>query len=115
MFLLFYETVHSINAVDYSIEQLNAWAPIDEIEIKLENWRESLSDNYAYVAEIDNKIIGFCNMDNNGHLNRFYIHKDFQKQGIATDLVHEEICLYEISTEASITEKLSLNVKDIKS
>jgi len=49
--------VHSINAVDYSIEQLNAWAPIDEIEIKLENWKESLSDNYAYVAEIDDKSL----------------------------------------------------------
>lgn len=111
MFLLFYETVHSINAVDYPIEQLNAWAPIDEIEVKLENWRESLSDNYAYVAEIDNKIIGFCDINDSGHLDRLYIHMDFQKQGISTTLVYEieskakEIDLYEISTEASITAK----------
>ena len=108
---LFYETVHSVNAVDYSIEQLNAWAPIDELEFKLENWRESLSNNFAYVAEINDKIIGFCDMDCNGHLNRLYIHKDFQKQGIATALLHmieskaKEMGLYKINTEASITAK----------
>lgn len=27
MAILFYDTVHSVNAVDYSKEQLDAWAP----------------------------------------------------------------------------------------
>jgi len=50
-------------------------------------------------------------MNDSGHLDRLYIHMDFQKQGIATTLVYEieskakEIDLYEISTEASITAK----------
>ncbi|RDW20352.1 GNAT family N-acetyltransferase [Oceanobacillus arenosus] len=108
---LFQETVHAVNAADYSIEQLNAWAPIDEIEIKLKNWSESLSNNISYVAEMNDKIVGFSDMDYNGHLDRLYIHKDFQKQGIAAALVHmlesraKEMGLSEMDTEASITAK----------
>ncbi|MBP1947115.1 GNAT family N-acetyltransferase [Virgibacillus litoralis] len=108
---LFYETVHSINARDYSLEQLNAWAPKDEIEVKLTNWKESLSNNITYVAEINDKIVGFSDMSHNGHLDRLYIHKDFQGQGIATTLVNmleseaRELRISEIDTEASITAR----------
>lgn len=108
---LFYETVHSVNAVDYTIEQLNAWAPKKEIEVNLENWNESLNNNITYVAEINGKIVGFSDMTHNGYLDRLYTHKDFQGQGIATVLVNKlesaasKIRLLEIYTEASVTAK----------
>jgi putative acetyltransferase len=108
---LFYETVHSVNAVDYSIEQLNAWAPINEIGAKMESWNKSFSNNVTYVAEIDGKIVGFSDMTHNGYLDKLYTHKDFQGQGIATALVNKlesvarKISLSEIYTEASVTAK----------
>ncbi|WP_153720249.1 GNAT family N-acetyltransferase [Sporosarcina cascadiensis] len=108
---IFYETIHSVNAADYSIEQLNAWAPKDEIEAKLESWNKSLSNNVTYVAEINGKIVGFGDMTHNGYLDRLYTHKDFQGQGIATVLVNKleslarKIRLSEIYTEASVTAK----------
>ncbi len=45
---LFYNTVHSINSRDYSLEQLDVWAP-KEIDIAL--WDKSLSQHYSIVAE----------------------------------------------------------------
>lgn len=108
---LFYETVHSVNTKDYSIEQLNAWAPKDEIDANLVNWKDSLTNNITYIAEINDKIVGFSDMTRNGYLNRLYIHKDFQGEGIATVLVDKlesvarKIGLSEIYTEASITAK----------
>lgn len=108
---LFYETVHSVNAVDYSMEQLNAWAPKNEMKTKLNEWNRSLSKNVAYVVEIDGKIVGFSDMTYNGYLDRLYTHKDFQAQGIATILVDElesvafKIGISEIYTEASVTAK----------
>lgn len=75
---LFYETVHSVNAVDYTIGQLNAWAPKNEIEAKLEMWNKSLSNNVTYVAEINGKIVGFSDMTRNGYLDRLYTHKDIR-------------------------------------
>ncbi|WP_028551214.1 GNAT family N-acetyltransferase [Paenibacillus sp. UNC451MF] len=109
---LFYETVHSVNGRDYSQEQLDAWAPRDEEMLKLATWRDSLSRNSTYVAEIGGgMIVGFSDMTSEGHLDRLYVHKDFQRQGIATALVNtleteaRALGLAEIDTEASITAR----------
>lgn len=108
---LFYSTVHSVNAGDYSVEQLNVWAPRNEIEDKLQNWNKSLRKNITYVAEINSKIVGFSDMTHNGYLDRLYTHWDFQGQGIATALVSKleaiarNIGLSEIFTDASVTSK----------
>ncbi|MCR8980865.1 GNAT family N-acetyltransferase [Brevibacillus laterosporus] len=108
---LFYDTVHFVNARDYSLEQLNAWAPKNEKAIKLVNWKNSLRNNITYIAEINDKIVGFSDMTYHGHLDRLYTHKDFQGQGIATTLVNmieseaNRLGISEIHTEASITAK----------
>lgn len=109
---LFYETVHSVNKQDYSQEQLDAWAPKDEEELKLKTWKESMSYNVTYVAEINAEIVGFSDMTQDGHIDRLYIHKNFQGQGIASALVNNleaearRLGLIEMGTEASITAKL---------
>ncbi len=43
---LFYLTVHTVNAKDYSNEQLNAWATG---KIDLEEWNKSLSAHYTVL------------------------------------------------------------------
>lgn len=108
---LFYETVHSVNKQDYSQEQLDAWAPQDEKSLKLETWKYSLNHNITYVAEMNDKIVGFADMAQKGYVDRLYIHKDYQRQGVASALMNilelEAISLglIEVYTDASITAK----------
>ncbi|UHA73227.1 GNAT family N-acetyltransferase [Paenibacillus sp. 481] len=108
---LFYETVHSINKRDYSHAQLHAWAPKDEETLKLITWNDSLRNNITYVAEINGTIVGFADMTHHGYLDRLYVHKNAQRQGIASALVntleHEarKLGLIEMVTDASITAK----------
>ncbi|MFT9845959.1 GNAT family N-acetyltransferase [Aneurinibacillus sp. REN35] len=108
---LFYETVHSVNARDYTQEQLDAWAPKDEKGNKMISWKDSMGRNITYVAEDKGKIVGFSDMTHDGYLDRLFIHKEFQGQGIASDLVNvleseaRRLRLVEINTEASITAK----------
>ncbi len=108
---LFFETVHSINRQDYSISQVNAWANPEERANMFLKWSRSLNQNYSYVAEKDKEIVGFIDMTSEGLLNRLYVHRDYQRQKIATQLLekiemiaraHE---LTEITTEASITAR----------
>ncbi|MEW9503161.1 GNAT family N-acetyltransferase [Jeotgalibacillus marinus] len=108
---LFYETVHSVNAQDYSRAQLYAWASEEEKDTKIQIWKESLNQNIAYVAKIKDKVVGFSDLTHSGHLDRLYVHKDYQGKGIASALVDmleseaEKCKVLEIDTEASITAK----------
>jgi len=108
---LFYETVHSINLNDYSQEQLDVWATKEEKESKIDSWKVSLDQNISYVAKINDKVVGFSDMTYDGYLDRLFVHKDFQGQGIASVLVDKleneanKLNLLEIDTDSSITAK----------
>ncbi len=105
---LFYDTVHSVNAKDYSSEQLNAWATGT---INLETWNQTFSEHYTIVAVADEKIVGFGDIDSTGYLDRLFVHKDKQGKGIASALCNElekhatEHRVSAITTHASITAK----------
>lgn len=109
---LFQATVHSINARDYTVEQLNAWAPLVEPAL-IDNYSywESLLKNISYVAEYNKQLVGFGDLTFEGYLDRLFIHKDFQGCGIATMLLNrlEEEAkkhhIKDITTHASITAK----------
>lgn len=102
---LFYETVHSINAKDYTDEQLNVWAPGNE---DIEKWNLSLSEHFSLVAIKGGIIAGFGDIDKTGYLDRLYVHKDYQNQGIATAIcnkLEQAFEIHKITTHASITAK----------
>ncbi len=102
---LFYKTVHFVNAKDYTPEQLDAWAA-DRID--LTQWNKTLSEHYSIVAVENEIIVGFGDIDKNGYLDRLYVHKDYQKQGIATAICNdlENASDFEkIITHSSITAK----------
>ncbi len=100
---LFYNTVHTVNAKDYTKKQLDAWATGT---VDLEKWNQSLEEHYSLVALDGEKIIGFGDIDNTGYLDRLFVHKDYQRQGIATALCDKLECGFDkITTHASITAK----------
>ena len=83
---LFYNTVHNVNARDYTKEQLNVLATG---QIDLEKWNESLQEHFSVVA-VDNEIIvGFGDIDKTGYLDRLFVHSDYQRKGIATDICNQ--------------------------
>lgn len=101
---LFYDTVHTVNARDYTPEQLNAWAPAPPDP---EPWNRSLLDHYSLVAVRDGLVAGFGDIDPTGYLDRLFVHKDFQRQGIASALCAalEQAVSSRVLTHASITAR----------
>ena len=100
---LFYETVHSVNAKDYTAEQLSVWANnADSLKIR----RDYLLKQNTLIAEINGEIVGFGSIDKLGYLDLLFVHKNYQRQGIATALCNEmEKGFSVINTFASITAK----------
>ena len=102
---LFYETVHSVNARDYTPEQLDAWAPAvpDAGE-----WDRSLRAHTCFVAEENGAVVGFGDMDPSGYLDRLYVSKDFQGRGAASALcgaLEAAVRAARYTTHASITAR----------
>lgn len=101
---LFYHTVHTVNAKDYTEEQLNAWATGN---VDTEQWNRSLQEHFSLVATEDGRIVGFGDIDFTGYLDRLYVHRDHQGRGIATAICEalESAVSGKIITHASITAK----------
>ena len=102
---LFYQTVHSVNARDYTQAQLNAWATGN---VDLAEWDASFLKHRTVVAVAGSVIVGFGDMDDSGYLDRLYVHKDYQRQGAASaicDVLEASVPGKRITTHASITAK----------
>ncbi len=101
---LFYNTVHTVNSADYTKEQLNVWAPN---KIDLEKWNNNFLEHYSLVALDNNIIIGFGDIDKTGYLDRLYVHREYQKIGVASALCDK----LERSVEGKITTHSSITAK----
>ena len=101
---LFYNTVHTVNAKDYTKEQLDVWATG---KVELEKWDKSFQEHFTVVAVDEEIIVGFGDIDKTGYLDRLYVHHDYQKKGVATAICNEleKVVQSNITTYASITAK----------
>lgn len=103
--MLFYQTVHCINSKDYTQTQISAWA---SGAVDLAAWDKSFKSHYTVVACKNDLIVGFGDIDKNGYLDRLFVHKDYQRQGIASAICEklENFALHKkITVFASITAK----------
>lgn len=70
---LFYETVRTINRKDYTEEQLGAWASkVPDPEA----WHRRSSNRCTQVADKNGEVIGFGELEYDGHLDMLYCRKD---------------------------------------
>lgn len=76
-----------------------------------ERWLEVIKTQFVLLAIIENKIAGFGTLKDSNYIDFFYIHKDFQRLGIADKI------LTELETEAkshhskTITSDISITAK----
>lgn len=101
---LFYNTVHTVNAKDYTKEQIDVWATG---QVDLKKWNQSFQEHFSIVAVDDDIIVGFGDIDKTGYLDRLYVHLGYQRKGIATAICNrlESAVQANIVTHASITAK----------
>ena len=80
---LFYDTVHHINIKDYNLEQIEAWTSSYN---DLKYWQNKMHNSYCIVALMDQKIVGFANIEDNGYFDCLYVHYRYQNKGIGSRL-----------------------------
>lgn len=108
IYKLFYDTVHSVNIKDYNLEQVNVWA---KENINIQKWCEKFKNSYTLIAEENENIVGFSNIDPDGYFDMLYVHKNFQDKEVAKTLLNNiekysiENNINSIITYSSITAK----------
>lgn len=81
---LFHETVHRVNAADYTPAQLQAWSP----DIKPETfWRKRFRQHQVLVAVFRDELAGFAELRANGYIESFFVHHRLQHQGVGRQLM----------------------------
>lgn len=87
---LFYCTVHTACAGDYSPAQLEAWAPAEPDRTA---WAEKLRQEIFLAAEEDGTLVGFASLAGD-YLDLLYVHPGRQRQGVASVLCDflERLC-----------------------
>jgi putative acetyltransferase len=83
---MFVDTISVICKDDYSPDQIKVWT--SSIENK-DRWMDKLAIQYFRIAICENKIIGIASLEQMNYFDLLYVHKDFQRQGIASKLYVE--------------------------
>ena len=102
---IYYDTIHTVNAADYTKAQLDAWAGGN---VDLQVWDEYFLARRSFVAEHQGTIVGFADMDDTGYLGRLYVHKDHQGKGIGKalcDTVEKAVDVPKYTLHSSITAR----------
>ena len=100
---LFRDTVTFINSADYKQDEISVWA--DSYK-NVESLTKKILNQYFLVATMSDKIVGFSSLTDNGYLDFMYVHKDFQRQGIAKRLLVE----IEMQAEKLLLKKIFSHV-----
>lgn len=106
---LFRSTIQAVNIQNYTPAEIEDWASCGDCTI---HWKNLLSTLY-FLAALDNegRIIGFASIRADGYLHSMFVHKDWQRKGIASQLLSEieayacRFGITQITSEVSITAR----------
>lgn len=105
---LFVNTIKEICKNDYNQHQIEVWTSGIE---NTDRWEAIFKNQIVFVSIQNDQITGFSTLENGNYVDLFYVHKDFQKQGIAKalyDVIESEAINQNqkvISADVSITAK----------
>lgn len=80
---LFVDTISTVCTNDYTPEQIEVWASSVK---NTQRWLDVFHKQLFLVAEKDNRIVGYGSLESGNYIDFLYIHRDYQRQGIAQKL-----------------------------
>lgn len=102
-------TLRAVNSADYTPEEIEDWASCGDNSAHL---TDLITNLYFLVAlNENNQIIGFTSIQTDGYLHSMFVHKDYQRMGVASFLLSKaeeyatENQIKTITSEVSITAK----------
>ena len=81
---VFRSAIHQIASRNYSLEQVQAWAPL---ETTVEEFATRLRENKPFVAVLGLEPVGFADLQTDGYIDQFYVSGLLGRRGIGRQLM----------------------------
>jgi len=83
--MLFTQTVHMISCDYYSLEEIEAWAPLHP---DMSAWERYFGERYTLLMECDKGITGFgCLNPDGNNVEMLYTHHNYQSRGVGSAIL----------------------------
>ncbi|ARN76743.1 GNAT family N-acetyltransferase [Nonlabens spongiae] len=104
---LFLDTITEICKADYNEDQIDAWISDTKNNENKQRWIDILVKHIVLVATIKNKIVGFIALQNGNYIDFLYVHKNYQRKGIADSLYENIENVAKRQNQFSLTSNVS--------
>ena len=84
MWDVYFTSIRMVCSKDYSKEQIEAWAP-ESFDLNL--FREKMDRLNPFVAMLGRKVVGYTDLQEDGLIDHFFVHGEFQGKGAGTKLM----------------------------
>lgn len=81
---LYVGTITTVCTNDYDASQIEVWSASVQ---NTQRWFDLVNNQLVLITQKDKTITGFCSLENNTYIDFMYVHKDYQRQGIADMLL----------------------------
>lgn len=108
LYQVFRSSIHGLAIKDYTLEQVNAWAPE---AVDLSRWRDRMQKITPFVVEHDGRPIAYADLQPDGYVDHFYVSARFARRGIGSMLmnrIHDEATVKRISVLSSDVSRTAL-------
>lgn len=85
LYAVFYSAVHELASEDYTLEQINAWAPHS---LDPDLWARRMQAICPFVVEHAEQIVAYADVQSTGYIDHFFVSGSCAKQGIGTMLMN---------------------------
>jgi putative acetyltransferase len=82
---VFLSAIHCIAINDYTLEQVEAWAPRNLDPVL---WADRMRGIAPFVAELEGRPIGYADLQASGYIDHFFVSAPFARQKVGSQLMH---------------------------
>jgi putative acetyltransferase len=87
---IYHEAIHRLASRHYSTEQLNAWSGTKgDPDHQARDWQARCENKQPFVKVLDGTVVGFIELDPDGHIDCTFVDPDHAGQGIMDEIMAE--------------------------
>jgi len=81
---IFSDTIRRVNVADYSEAEVEAWAAGGR---DCAVWQQKMDAIAPFIAEADGEIVGYADLQQDGLIDHFFCHHNYQGKGVGRRLM----------------------------